>query len=146
MFEILNFDYVGIWISDCEKLVVFYELLGFEMIVDGGYDVGYLLVMLYFLGININLFGFVIVWSGENILMDEKLKYSGIIYFVFKMKDVGVMEDFVIKYGIFIIGCCFFCGIKIIFICDLDCNVFEFVGSGLLVVELIVEYVYINED
>ena len=57
MLEISNIDHVGIRIADRAKSVAFYELLGFEMIADGGYDQGHPLVMVHPTGININLLG-----------------------------------------------------------------------------------------
>jgi lactoylglutathione lyase len=47
MIEISNLEHIGIRISDRAKTVSFYELLGFEMIADGGFDKGHPLVMLH---------------------------------------------------------------------------------------------------
>ena len=80
MLQIDNFDHIGIRISDRDKSVAFYELLGFKMIADGGYNAGHPLVMLHPSGININLLGPATAKAGENILMDEKLKYPGITH------------------------------------------------------------------
>ena len=87
MLEISNFDHIGIRISDRDISVAFYELLGFEMIADGGFDAGHPLVMLHPSGININLLGPATAKPGENILMDEKPKYPGITHLAVKVKD-----------------------------------------------------------
>ncbi len=47
MLDISNFDHIGIRISDRDRSTAFYELLGFELIADGGFDAGHPLVMLH---------------------------------------------------------------------------------------------------
>lgn len=146
MLEINNFDHVGIRISDREKSVAFYELLGFKMIADGGYDAGHPLVMLHPSGININLLGPATAKPGENILMDKKFKYPGITHLALKMKDAEVTEAFVTENNIAITGRREFRGTKTIFIRDPDRNVFELVGPGPSVATLIAEQVHSLED
>ena len=142
MLEINNFDHIGIRISDREKSVTFYELLGFELIADGGFDAGHPLVMLHPSGININLLGPATAKSGENILMDENLKYPGITHLAVKVKDAEATEAFITKHGIAITGRREFRGTKTIFIRDPDRNVLELVGPGPSVAELIAEHVH----
>lgn len=142
MLEISNFDHVGIRISDREKSVAFYEMLGFKLIADGGYDAGHPLVMLHPVGININLLGPATAKAGENILMDEKPKYPGITHLALKMKDADATEAFVTTNGIAINGRREFRGTKTIFIRDPDRNVLELVGPGPSVAELIAEHVH----
>ena len=55
MLEMDHIDHVGIRISDRSRSVAFYELIGFELIADGGYENGHPLVMVHPSGININL-------------------------------------------------------------------------------------------
>ncbi len=142
MLEISNFDHIGIRISDKEKSVAFYELLGFKMIADGGYDNGHPLVMLHPSGININLLGPATAKPGENILMDEKPKYPGITHLAMKMKDAEATETFVTENDITITGRREFSGTKTIFIRDPDRNVLELVGPGPSVATLIAEHVH----
>ena len=142
MIEISNFDHIGIRISDREKTVAFYELLGFELIADGGFDQGHPLVMLHPSGININLLGPATAKPGENILMDEKPKYPGITHLAVKVKDAEATEDFVTANEIAITGRREFRGTKTIFIRDPDRNVLEPVGPGPSVATLIAEHVY----
>ncbi len=142
MIEISNFDHIGIRISDRDKGVAFYELLGFEMIADGGFDQGHPLVMLHPSGININLLGPATAKPGENILMDEKLKYPGITHLAVKVKDADATEEFVTTNGIAITGRRDFRGTKTIFIRDPDRNVLELVGPGPSVAKLIAEHVH----
>ena len=142
MLEISNFDHIGIRISDRDISVAFYELLGFEMIADGGFDAGHPLVMLHPSGININLLGPATAKPGENILMDEKPKYPGITHLAVKVKDADATEDFVNENGIAITGRRDFRGTKTIFIRDPDRNVLELVGPGPSVATLIAEHVH----
>ncbi len=142
MIEISNFDHIGIRISDRERSVAFYELLGFDLVADGGFDQGHPLVMLHPSGININLLGPATAKPGENILMDEEPKYPGITHLAVKVKDAEATEEFVTANCIAITGRRDFRGTKTIFIRDPDRNVLELVGPGPSVAELIAEHVH----
>ena len=141
MIDITKFDHIGIRISDREKSTAFYELLGFELLVDGGYDHGHPLVMLHPSGININLLGPATAKQGENVLMDEKPKYPGITHMALKVKDADATEAFVIEHGIAVTGRRDFEGTKAIFIRDPDRNVFELIGPGPSAASLIAKHV-----
>ena len=146
MLEMSNIDHIGIRISDREKSVAFYELLGFELTADGGFDKGHPLVMLHPSGINLNLLGPATAKPGENILMDESEKYPGITHFAIKMKSAEDTEAFVTANNIAITGRRKFRGTETIFIRDPDRNVLELVGPGPSVADLIQEHVHSNED
>ncbi|WP_171179367.1 VOC family protein [Ruegeria sp. HKCCD8929] len=142
MLDIRNFDHIGIRISNRDASVAFYELLGFEMIADGGFDNGHPLVMLHPSGININLLGPATAKAGANVLMDEAEKYPGITHLAVKVKDAEATEAFVTENGIAITGRREFRGTKTIFIRDPDRNVLELVGPGPSVAQLIAEHVH----
>ena len=142
MLDISNFDHIGIRISDRAKSVAFYELLGFKLIADGGFDAGHPLVMLHPSGLNINLLGPATAKPGENILMDEKPKYPGITHLAVKVVDADATEAFVTENGIAITGRRVFRGTKTIFIRDPDRNVLELVGPGPSVAELIADHAH----
>lgn len=142
MLEMEHLDHVGIRISDRERSVVFYQLLGFELIADGGFEDGHPLVMLHPSGININLLGPATDKAGENILMDQGAKYPGITHIAIKMKSAEDTEAFVTANNIGITGRREFRGTKTIFIRDPDRNVLELVGPGPSVAELIKEHVH----
>ncbi len=146
MLEMNNIDHVGIRISDREKSVGFYQLLGFELIADGGYDQGHPLVMLHPAGININLLGPATARAGENVLMDDKAKYPGITHIAIKMKSAEDTRAFVEQHGIKITGERSFRGTETIFIRDPDRNVLELVGPGPSVATLIAEEVHSKSD
>lgn len=142
MLDIARFDHIGIRISDREKSVAFYEMLGFEQIADGGYENGHPLVMLHPSGININLLGPATANQGKNVLMDISDKSPGITHLALKVKDADATEAFVTDQGIGITGRRTFRGTKTIFIRDPDRNVLELVGPGPSVAELIAEHVH----
>jgi catechol 2,3-dioxygenase-like lactoylglutathione lyase family enzyme len=142
MLEMDNIDHVGIRISDREKSVAFYELLGFEMIADGGFEQGHPLVMVHPSGINLNLLGPATSRQGENVLMDEKLKFPGITHVAIKMRSAEETEAFVTTAGIPITGRRSFRGTETIFIRDPDRNVLELVGPGPSVSDLIAEHMH----
>lgn len=142
MLDIRNFDHIGIRISDRQTSVTFYELLGFELIADGGFDNGHPLVMLHPSGININLLGPATAKQGENVLMDEAEKYPGITHLAVKVKDADATETFITENDIAITGRREFRGTKTIFIRDPDRNVLELVGPGPSVAQLIAEHVH----
>lgn len=146
MIDISNFDHIGIRISDRARTVAFYELLGFELIADGGFNHGHPLVMLHPSGININLLGPATARLGENILMDDKPKYPGITHLAVKVKDAEATEAYVTEHGIEITGRREFRGTKTIFIRDPDRNVLELVGPGPSVATLIAEHVHQDKD
>ncbi|MFY0679591.1 MAG: VOC family protein [Thalassovita sp.] len=141
MLDITNFDHIGIRISDRTQSIAFYELLGFKLIVDGGYDQGHPLVMVHPSGININLLGPATAKQGTNILMDEKPKYTGITHLALKVKDAEATEAFVTQNGITITGRRDFQGTKTIFVRDPDRNVFELIGPGPSAASLIDKHV-----
>ena len=146
MIDITNFDHIGIRISDRETSVTFYQLLGFELLADGGFDNGHPLVMLHPSGININLLGPATAKPGENVLMDEPLKYPGITHLAVKVKDAELTEEFMKTNNIAITGRREFRGTSTIFIRDPDRNVLELIGPGPSVATLIAEHVHAENE
>ncbi len=146
MLKIANFDHVGIRISDRKRSVAFYELLGFEMTADGGFENGHPLVMVHPSGININLLGPATARPGENVLMDDDLKYPGITHLAIKVESAEDTRSFVETNDILITGHRSFRGTETIFIRDPDRNVLELVGPGPSVATLIAEQVHAQAD
>ena len=142
MLHIEKVDHIGIRIGDREKSVAFYQLLGFELVADGGCANGHPLVMLHPSGININLLGPATARWGENVLMDEEAKYPGITHLAVKVRDAEATEAFVTEHGVAITGRREFRGTRTIFIRDPDRNVLELVGPGPSVSELIAEHIH----
>ena len=144
MLRMKNIDHVGIRISDPQRSVAFYELLGFDLVADGGFEQGHPLVLLHPCGININLLGPATSRQGENILMDVDEKYPGITHFAIKKESAEDTEAFVTANDIEITGRRSFEGTETIFIRDPDRNVLELVGPGPSVATLITKHV--NEN
>ncbi len=142
MLKMNNIDHIGIRISERERSVAFYELLGFEMVADGGFDEGHPIVMVHPSGINFNLLGPANAKQGENVLMDEADKYPGITHVAMKMESAEDTEAFVTANNIPITGRRSFRGTETIFIRDPDRNVLELVGPGPSVSVLITEQVH----
>ena len=141
MLDFRNIDHIGIRVSDRERSVAFYEMLGFELIADGGFDQGHPLVMVHPSGINFNLLGPANARQGSNVLMDEDDKYPGITHVAMKVASAEATEAFVTGQGIAITGRRDFRGTKTIFIRDPDRNVLELVGPGPAVADLIKDHV-----
>lgn len=146
MLDFKNMDHIGIRISDSSRSVVFYQLLGFKLVADGGFEQGHPLVMLHPSGINFNLLGPATAKQGKNVLMDEKSKYPGITHVALKVNSATETEAFVKANNIPITERRSFRGTKTIFIRDPDRNVLELVGPGPSVAELIVEHVQEQND
>lgn len=141
MLDMKQFDHVGIRISDRARSVAFYQLLGFELVADGGFDDGHPLVMVHPCGINFNLLGPATARQGENVLMDDAQKFPGITHVAIKMGSAEATVAFVEDNGIEITGRRSFRGTETIFIRDPDRNVLELVGPGPAVSELIADHV-----
>ncbi len=144
MLEMNNIDHIGIRISDPAQSVPFYELLGFDLLADGGFGAGHPLVMLHPSGININLLGPATGRAGHNVLMDEREKFPGITHLAIKVKSAEDTRSFVEAQGITITEKRSFRGTETIFIRDPDGNVLELVGPGPSVAVLIAEHVQEN--
>ncbi|NRA86676.1 MAG: VOC family protein [Rhizobiales bacterium] len=146
MLDIVKFDHIGIRISNRDKSVNFYETLGFEMVADGGFEKGYPLVMLHPSGININLLGPATHKVGENVLMDEPVKYPGITHIALQVSNAEATEKLMTDNNIAITGRRDFGGTKTIFVRDPDRTVLELVGPGLPAASLIVKHVNSNKN
>ena len=140
MIDMQVIDHIGIRISDPDRSVAFYKMLGFELVADGGFDQGHPIVMVHPSGINFNLLGPATAHQGSNILMDEQDKYPGITHVAIKMASAEETEAFMVENGIAITDRRDFRGTKTIFIRDPDRNVLELVGPGRTVAELISEH------
>jgi len=130
MLNMTNVDHVGIRISSRQKSLPFFELLGFKLIADGGFEAGHPLILAHPSGVVLNLLGPATGKQGENVLMDEDTKFPGITHVAFKMSSAEETEAFIVANNITITGRHTFRGITTIFIRDPDRNVLELVGPG----------------
>jgi len=140
MLDIQRLDHVGIRISDRESSIAFYERLGFEVVIDGGYDAGHPIVMRHPSGLVFNLLGPANKRQGENVLMDVTDRYPGITHVALKIDAIEDAERLFADGGIAITGRREFRGVKALFVRDPDRNVLEIIGPGPDVAELIADH------
>jgi lactoylglutathione lyase len=127
MLDIVKIDHVGIRVSDRDAALKFYELLGYELMADGGFDHGHPLILQHGCGVVLNLLGQVSAKAGENVLMDEEDKYPGYTHMALHVSSVEAAEKMFEENGIAITGRHQFKGINTIFVRDPDRNVVEIV-------------------
>lgn len=140
MLGIERLDHIGIRISNRQRSVAFYERLGFEVVIDGGYDAGHPIVMRHGGGVVFNLLGPATGRQGENVLMDEDEKYPGITHVALKIDSIDDAERHFAETGVAITGRREFGGVKAVFIRDPDRNVLEIIGPGRDVADLIADH------
>lgn len=140
MLGIQKVDHVGLRISDKHRSTQFYESLGFELVIDSGFDDGHPVVMRHASGLVFNLLGPATKGKGENILMDVDDKYPGYTHVAVKIDSIEDAEKFFADQGIQITGRREFRGVKALFIRDPDRNVLEIIGPGPDVADLISDH------
>jgi catechol 2,3-dioxygenase-like lactoylglutathione lyase family enzyme len=129
---IKNVNHVGIRISDKSASVKFYEVLGFELTADAGFEKGHPLIMKHPSGVVLNLLGPATVDENSNILMDVDEKYTGITHVALTVESLDDAKAFMSEHDIKITGSFSFGNMSAIFIRDPDRNVIELdaYGSG----------------
>ena len=80
MLPIESVNHVGIRVSDKGQSIDFYELLGFDLLSDVGFEKGHPVIMKHPSSVVINLLGPASVTDRSNILMDVDEKYTGITH------------------------------------------------------------------
>jgi lactoylglutathione lyase len=133
MLNIKSVNHVGIRIRNKSVSVPYYQLLGFELLQDAGFEDGHPIIMKHPSGVVINLLGPANVTDGKNILMDVEDKYPGITHVALTVGSLEAARSFMEEQDIPITGSFSFKGMSAIFIRDPDRNVIEldaFDGSG----------------
>ena len=125
MLEIEKVDHIGIRVSDKTRSIDFYEILGFKLITDIGFEKGHPIIMQHPSGVVLNLLGPSNVSEGQNILMDVTEKHPGITHVSYKVKSLADTKAFLEKQGIPLTGEINFKDLHGIFIRDPDRNVIE---------------------
>ena len=123
--EITNVNHVGIRVSDKARSIAFYEILGFELTSDAGFESGHPVIMKHAGGVVINLLGPANVPGGQNILMDVDEKHTGITHVALTVSSLAQAKEFVAEHDIDITGSFSFGEMSAIFIRDPDRNVIE---------------------
>ncbi len=126
MLKIEKVDHVGIRISDNAASVAFYQELGFDLIVDTGFDQGHPIIMRNKAsGVTLNLLGPSTSGDGSNILMDIDEKHPGYTHVAFRIASMDDTKAFLEAKGIHTTGSFSFGGLTAVFIRDPDGNVIE---------------------
>ena len=123
---IQKIDHIGIRIRENQRSIAFYEELGFELIVDTGFDKGHPIVMRHpSSGVVLNLLGPSTEQKDENVLMDIEQRFAGYTHMALKIGSLADTEAFLADKGIEITGRFSFKDMNAIFIRDPDRNVIE---------------------
>ena len=125
MLGIQNVNHVGIRVSDKQRAIDFYAVLGFELLNDVGFEKGHPVIMKHACGVVVNLLGPATVHGDTNILMDVDDKHTGITHFALTVSSMDHAKAFVEEHDIAITGSFSFGGMSAIFIRDPDRNVIE---------------------
>ncbi|MGI9234440.1 MAG: VOC family protein [Woeseiaceae bacterium] len=128
MLEIEKVDHVGIRVSVKATSIAFYELLGFKLLTDVGFEQGHPVIMQHESGEVINLLGPADTTPTENVLMDIGAKHAGITHVSYKVGSIERAKSFLDSAGIPLTGEFRFKGLHAIFIRDPDRNVIELDG------------------
>jgi len=130
MLKIESVNHVGIRIRDKEASTRFYEVLGFELMSDAGFENGHPIIMKHPGGVVLNLLGPANVDENNNILMDVDEKYTGITHVALTVKSLEEAKSFLADKAIKITGSFSFGNMSAIFIRDPDRNVIELDAYG----------------
>ena len=125
MLDLKAINHVGIRIADKQRSTQFYELLGFALEQDAGFEDGHPLVMTHPAGVTLNLLGPASVNDGKNILMDVDEKYCGITHVALTVESLEATKTFLAEHNLEITGSFSFGGMSAVFIRDPDRNVIE---------------------
>ena len=125
MLNIESVNHIGIRIKDRVKSVNFYENLGFESLVDFGFDDGHPIIMKHPSGVVLNLLGLATTQNQNNILMDVDEKYPGYTHIALTVSSLNVAKEFLKENNIDETGSFSFKGMSAVFIRDPDSNVIE---------------------
>lgn len=125
MLGIESVNHVGIRIKDKSRSIEFYELLGFELRSDFGFEDGHPIIMQHQSGVVLNLLGPATSSGDSNILMDVDEKHTGITHVALTVSSLEDARSFVSDNDIAITGSFSFGTMSAIFIRDPDRNVIE---------------------
>jgi len=125
MLNIEKVDHIGIRVSSKVRSIEFYEVIGFELISDVGFEHGHPIIMQHKSGVVINLLGPSNASLGQNVLMDIEDKHAGITHVSYKVGSIDEAKSFLASKNIKLTGEFNFKGLHAIFIRDPDRNVIE---------------------
>jgi len=130
MLDIKSINHIGIRVRDKSRSMDFYEVLGFQLIQDVGFDKGHPVIMQHPSGVVVNLLGPANTMDDSNILMDVDDKYPGYTHIALTVSSLDDAREFMKTNGIEISGSFSFQNMSAIFIRDPDRNVIELDAYG----------------
>ena len=122
---IKKIDHIGIRVREKQRAIDFYQLLGFRLITDIGFEKGHPVIMEHPSGVVINVLGPASEDKDENVLMDIDAKHAGITHVALRVESLPEAEAFLNENGIAITGRFSFKDLSAMFIRDPDRNVIE---------------------
>ena len=125
MLDITQVNHVGIRVSDKNRSIDFYAILGFKLESDAGFESGHPVIMKHPSGVVVNLLGPTNVTGGTNILMDVGEKHAGITHVALTVSSLAQAKKFMSKHDFKITGSFSFGNMSAIFVRDPDRNVIE---------------------
>lgn len=125
MLDIEKVDHVGIRVTDKATSIAFYEVIGFRLLTDVGFEHGHPVIMEHPSGVVVNLLGPANASPVHNILMDEDAKHPGITHVSYKVADMDEAKVFLAEKEIPLTGEISFKGLRAVFIRDPDRNVIK---------------------
>ncbi len=125
MLDIEAVNHIGIRIKEKARSVAFFELLGFELVTDTGFENGHPIIMEHPSGVVLNLLGPADTPGDSNILMDVDEKHTGITHVALTVSSLDRAQNFMSENNIQITGSFNFGNMSAIFIRDPDRNVIE---------------------
>ena len=125
MLNIESVNHIGIRIKDRTKSVGFYENLGFESLIDFGFDDGHPIIMKHPSGVTLNLLGLATTSNQNNILMDVDEKYPGYTHIALTVSSLEDAKSFLKENNIEETGSFSIKGMSAVFFRDPDLNVIE---------------------
>lgn len=126
MIKIRKIDHIGIRVREKKRATDFYELLGFELVTDTGFEQGHPIMMEHPSGIVLNLLGPGTDEEDQNVLMDREEKHAGYTHMSLRIESLPEAEAFFEANDIPITGRFSFKNMNAIFVRDPDRNVIEF--------------------
>ena len=126
MVAILKIDHIGIRVREKQRSIAFYEMFGFELVADVGFEKGHPVIMRHSSGVVLNLLGPGTEADDQNVLMDIERKYAGYTHMALRVESLADLRAFLEENGIEETGSFSFKGMHALFIRDPDRNVIEF--------------------
>lgn len=90
----IEIDHIGIRVREKFRSTDFCEFLGFEPIVDPGFEQGHPIMMRHHSGIVLNFLGPSTEEQDENILMDQDRRFAGYTHMALKIESLSDAELF----------------------------------------------------